>query len=151
MSIDLTRDVPRSPFDELDGFPWLPRMIDKTRALVAGRPGDYSPFPGPGDRGFLKHFGVDAEGFRKQVEAGASDEAIAEWVAAHAKNGTDEAKSAFRREQLGPHSNPVFKLITKILGWMGREAIAEHSPGVVWWRLNSVARVLAAEEGHPLP
>ena len=33
---DLTKEFPRSPLEELDGLPWLPRMVDKVRALQAG-------------------------------------------------------------------------------------------------------------------
>ena len=31
---DLTKEFPRSPYDELAGFPWLPRLVDKVRVIT---------------------------------------------------------------------------------------------------------------------
>ena len=59
---DLSKEFPRSPLDELDGLPWLPRLIDKVRALQAGTLGDYTPFPCGGDRGFCDHDGFGCRG-----------------------------------------------------------------------------------------
>ena len=39
--MDLTRDVPRSPYEKLGGIVFLPRSIDKGRAELAGTLGDY--------------------------------------------------------------------------------------------------------------
>lgn len=72
MAPDLTKQVPRSPFDELEGFAWLPRMIDKARATFAGTNGDYTPFPCPGDKQFLRYFGIDAGELGRLIVPGAS-------------------------------------------------------------------------------
>lgn len=42
---DLTKECPRSPYAEMGGFPWLPRLIDKVRAKHAGTIGAYIPYP----------------------------------------------------------------------------------------------------------
>jgi hypothetical protein len=55
------------------------------------------------------------------------------------------------RSSGSPPQPGLLKLIAKILGWLGRKEIARNSPSVHWFSLNSVPRVLAAEEGHPLP
>ena len=39
--MDLTCDVPRSPYDKLGGIVFLPRSIDKGRADLAGTLGEY--------------------------------------------------------------------------------------------------------------
>ena len=39
--MDLTRDVPRSPYASLGGIVFLPRAIDKARADAAGTLGEY--------------------------------------------------------------------------------------------------------------
>lgn len=48
MALDLRTDIPRNPFDQIDGYAWLPRLIDKTRAYFAGTKGSYTRYPSPG-------------------------------------------------------------------------------------------------------
>ncbi len=43
---DLTVKVPRGLYAELEGYAWLPRMLDKGRATLAGTAGGY-PFGCP--------------------------------------------------------------------------------------------------------
>lgn len=151
MALDLTRDVPRSPFDEIDGFPWLPRLIDKVRAWQAGTLGDYSAYPCPGDRGFLKAFGLEAAPLGDLIKGGATDEAVGAWVSAHAQNGGEASKAAFRQEQNVAHANPFFKLIARIMAWKNRQDFARKTPPIDWRRIKTIAQVIAAQEGHPIP
>ena len=69
---DLTREVPRSPYEELDGIPWLARLIDKLRAMLAGTLGEYIPYPCGGDRGFLATVGIEPDALRETIASGAS-------------------------------------------------------------------------------
>lgn len=151
MALDLTHEVPRSPFDELDGFLWLARMIDKARALHAGTLGDYSAYPCPGDKVFLQHFGLDAAALGEVIRGGASDEAITAWVASHASDASPAAKSAFRRKQIEPYANPLMRLAVMLMRWKNASAIRAKSPQVALGSLNTFAKLVAAEEGHPLP
>ncbi len=150
-TLDLTKAVPRSPFDDLEGFLWLPRMIDKARAFYAGKHGEYTPYPCPGDKHFLKHFGLDAEALGALIRAGAPDDEIAAWVAAQAKDSSDAAKAAFRRSQREPYANPLLRLAVVLLRWKNAASIKAGTPGVDLGSLDTFAKLVAAEEGHPLP
>lgn len=78
---DLTRHPPRSPRVRLGGFVHLPRLLDKTRAVLAGRQGDYL-FPCPLDERFFAFTGIATEAFLAAVRAGHNDTAMLAWVRA---------------------------------------------------------------------
>lgn len=147
MALDLTRDVPRSPFDELAGFAWLPRMIDKARAGFAGTLGEYSVYPCAGDRAFLGHYRLDAAALGTMIRDGASDGAIAAYVMDHARG--DHA--AFKARLTEPYGNPFRRLALFAFRTMVARRSATTHPGVDWGRHHTFARVIAAEEGHPPP
>ena len=149
MALDLRTQVPRSPFDELEGFPWLARLIDKARAEFAGTSGEYSAYPCPGDRGFLKAFGVDHGPLGELIKSGADDAAIAAWITANARDGSADAKAAYRKTLMGPHGNPIFAAFAKWLAFKSRASLAQR--GIPWMSLDSIPKALAAEEGHPVP
>jgi len=78
---DLTKFPPRSPRTRLGGFAQLPRMIDKARAVAAGKGGDFH-YNCPIDQKLLGFAGVNADAFMEQVKAGKSDsELLAFFVA----------------------------------------------------------------------
>ncbi len=64
---DLTKFPPRSPRVRLGGYVILPRMLDKGRATVAGKNGEYH-YACPLDQGFLEFVGIDPEALKKQTE-----------------------------------------------------------------------------------
>lgn len=76
---DLTRHPPRSPRVRLGGFVHLPRLLDKARAVAAGRQGDYV-FPCPLDQRFFAFTGLDADAFLAEVRTGKSDTEMLAWV-----------------------------------------------------------------------
>ena len=76
---DLTREAPRSPRIRVGGYAILGRTIDKCRALVAGNIGEYH-FDCPLDRMFFEFKGINGEDFRAQIEQGASDQEMVEWL-----------------------------------------------------------------------
>lgn len=80
---DLTRHPPRSPFTRLGGFVHLPRLIDKARALAAGRAGDYH-YPCPFDQRFFAFTGIDADAFLAEVKSGKSDAELLAFVQVNA-------------------------------------------------------------------
>jgi hypothetical protein len=149
MALDLTHDVPRSPFDELGGFPWLPRMLDKARAHFAGTRGEYSAYPCAGDKNFLDFFGLDADALGALVRDGESDEAIAVWVKQHAKRPDDGP--AFRRKLLSPSPNPLINVAMAIFKWkIAREMRAKGRPAD-FSGIDTFSKLIAVEEGHPVP
>ena len=86
---DLTQRPPRSARVQLGGYVILPRMLDKGRATIAGKNGEYK-FACPLDQRFLEFAGIDPEELRKELSAGKADGAIVEWITAHAKNKPTE-------------------------------------------------------------
>lgn len=82
---DLTKQPPRSPRVRLGGYTLLPRMLDKGRATLAGRNGEYN-YACPLDQRFFEFAGVDPEALKKELSAGGSDWEILEWIDANAKH-----------------------------------------------------------------
>ena len=76
---DLTKEAPRSPRIRVGGYAILGRTIDKCRALVAGNIGEYH-FDCPLDNMLFGFKGVKGEGFKAQIEQGASDQEMVEWL-----------------------------------------------------------------------
>jgi len=82
---DLTKQAPRSPRVRLGGYAILPRMLDKGRATLAGKNGEYH-YACPLDHEFLDFTGTDPEALKKELAAGKGDGEILEWIVAHAKH-----------------------------------------------------------------
>src|SRR5262245_26853088 len=86
---DLRKQPPRSPRVRLGGYALLPRMLDKGRATLAGKVGEYK-FGCPLDQRFLTFVGLSAAGVKKQIATGKGDGEILKWIRATAKHaGTD--------------------------------------------------------------
>ena len=81
---DLRQTEPRSPKEELGGFPLAARTLDKCRATLAGTNGEFT-FNCPMDQKFFANTGIGAEAFRSFVATGASDDDVAQWIAEHAR------------------------------------------------------------------
>ncbi len=81
---DLTKQPPRSPRVRLGGYVLLPRMLDKGRALLSGKNGEYS-YACPLDQRFLEYTGVDADALKQELAAGKGDGEILDWINSHAK------------------------------------------------------------------
>lgn len=103
-SFDLTKQPPRSPRVRLGGYVILPRCLDKGRATLNGKNGEYH-FDCPMDQHFLEFAGVNAEALKKELAAGKGDGEILEWIQANAKHKRTPfeiaAWSAFH-DQRGP-------------------------------------------------
>ena len=88
---DLTKLPPRSPRVRLGGYALLPRMLDKGRATIAGKNGEYH-YNCPNDQHFLNFVGVDAEALKKELAKGKGDGEILEWIEANAKHKRNAAE-----------------------------------------------------------
>jgi hypothetical protein len=83
---DLTQRPPRSPRVRLGGYVLLARMLDKGRALLAGKLGEYR-FNGKGmDRHFYNFTGITAETLLAELATGKGDGEIIAWVQEQAKS-----------------------------------------------------------------
>lgn len=104
---DLTQRPPRSTRCKLGGYVLLPRMLDKGRAEIAGKAGEYH-YNCPLDQHILNYLGIDATLLRKELATGKSDGEILEWINANAKNKRTpweiDQWSAFQ-EKRGPDSD----------------------------------------------
>jgi hypothetical protein len=88
---DLTQRPPRSPRVRLGGYAILARMLDKGRATIAGKNGEYH-YACPMDERFLDFAGIDPEALKKELAAGKSDSEILEWIEKNGKNKPTEAE-----------------------------------------------------------
>ncbi len=82
---DLTQHPPRSPRVRLGGYAILPRLLDKGRATLAGKNGEYR-YACPLDQRFLEFVGIDAEALKEQLATGKGDGEILEWLIAHSRH-----------------------------------------------------------------
>ncbi len=74
MIVDLRAGPPRRWSESLGQIRWLPRLIDKTRAALAGTLGDYLYGQSPLDRSLLRTLGISHREFARIV-GGAPDDA----------------------------------------------------------------------------
>ena len=102
---DLTKFPPRSPRVRLGGYVILPRMLDKGRATVAGKHGEYH-YACPLDERFLEFVGINPAALKKQL--GKSDTEVLKWIeknAKHKRTGPEIAAWSAFQEQRAP-DNP---------------------------------------------
>jgi len=81
---DLTQRPPRSPRVRLGGFVILPRMLDKGRATIIGKNGEFH-FDCPLDKRFLEFAGINAAPLKKQLALGKGDWEILQWINKNSK------------------------------------------------------------------
>jgi len=86
---DLTKEAPRSPRIRVGGYAIVGRTIDKCRALVAGNIGEYH-FDCSLDNTLFGFKGVKGDDFKAQIENGASDQQMAEWLDQSGEKKTPE-------------------------------------------------------------
>ena len=67
----------------LGGYAILPRMLDKGRATLAGKQGEYH-YACPLDQQFLTFAGIDPEQLKQEL--GKSDTEVLAWIQQHGKN-----------------------------------------------------------------
>ena len=91
---DLTQHPPRSPRVRLGGYAMLARVIDKGRATLVGKHGDYK-YGNPMDQHFLTFTGIAKEALLEQIKTGAGDWELLKWVNANAspKRGPHEVRA----------------------------------------------------------
>ena len=127
--MDLTQRPPRSCRVRLGGYVILPRMLDKCRAELEGKNGDYH-YDCPLDRRFLSFAGIDAAALKTEVAKGLGDGALLAWISENAANRRSDWEiaqwSAFR-ETAAPSDNDSRDFVSKLATGAGgaeREDIA---------------------------
>jgi hypothetical protein len=88
-------------------------MLDKGRATIAGKNGEYH-YACPLDERFLAFAGIDPAALKEQLAAGKGDGEILEWIQNHAKTKPTDAQIAVwseladRRVPTDPESRGYF-------------------------------------------
>ncbi len=81
---DLTRHPPRSPRSMLGGYAHLPRLLDKARAVAAGKAGDFH-YNCPFDQKFFEFTGLHHTAFMAEIKKGKSDSEMLAYVSKKSK------------------------------------------------------------------
>jgi len=88
----MAEQLPRSPYDALNGLVYFPRMLEKIRFNAAGMLGPlYVPHLGDGfDGRCLRFLGVNYDDVKARVFEGKSDQEVFDWCLAHGRKPTEE-------------------------------------------------------------
>src|SRR5437773_7275714 len=82
---DLTQRPPRSPRCRLGGYVILPRMLDKGRATLAGKNGEFT-YDASFDQHLINFLGFEPAALLEQLAAGKGDGEILEWLKTNARH-----------------------------------------------------------------
>jgi hypothetical protein len=85
-SIDLTQRPPRSHRIRLGGYVMLPRILDKARAQLAGKIGEYRYGAKSMDRHFFTFTGIEPDALLTELATGKGDGEVLAWIEANAKH-----------------------------------------------------------------
>jgi len=86
---DLTEHPPRSVRVRLGGYAHLPRLIDKARAELRGKAGDYH-YNCPLDHHFFSFTGINHRKMLAAIRAAKSDTQVLAWVNRQTKRSASE-------------------------------------------------------------
>lgn len=90
--MDLTKEYPRSPREQLDGIMLLPRAIDKARAQLEGKLGEYKYFGCRLNTRLFNTLGVTDEEFLDAVRRSPDDESVLEWIREYVRPERDKVQ-----------------------------------------------------------
>lgn len=90
---DLTKQPPRSPRVRLGGYALVPRMLDKGRAEIVGKNGEYH-YNCPLDQRVLEFLGIDAAALKAELATGKGDGEILAWIVGNQRNKHTPAEIA---------------------------------------------------------
>jgi hypothetical protein len=107
---DLTQQPPRSPRSRLGDYALMARMIDKGRADLQGKVGEYH-FACPLDQMLFEFKGVNADEVKKLLGSGATDEQVLSWFNGHGTTKSGEEIKAWSNgvEGYRPYDDPEKK------------------------------------------
>lgn len=94
---NLTKEAPRSPHVKLGGFVILARAIDKCRAEIANKKGEYE-FNCELDRYLFDFMATDAQNFKIEVSKDATDDELVDFVKKSGNQKTDKEISEWSEE-----------------------------------------------------
>ena len=133
---DLTQHPPRSARVRLGGYAILPRMLDKGRATIAGKQGEYK-YACPLDQRFLDFAGVDPEALKKELAAGKGDGEILDWLQKTAKHKRTDAEIAVWSEMADKRA-PADIESREFFNELQQKAAPKREDIVTWFDLLDV-------------
>ena len=121
--IDLTQRPPRSFRVRLGNYVVLARMLDKGRATLPGKNGEYI-YNSPTDQQLVQFLGFDADALLKELPTGKGDGEMLEWVEAHSKTPRSsweiEAWSAFMDKRAPDSDAETLAFFAEYLGRLSK-------------------------------
>ena len=121
--IDLTQRPPRSFRVRLGSYVVLARMLDKGRATLAGKNGEYI-YNSPTDQHLVKFLGFDPDALSKELATRKGDGESLEWVQTHSKTLRSpwevEAWSAFMEKRAPDSDAETLAFIAEQLGRLSK-------------------------------
>jgi hypothetical protein len=116
---DFTQHPPRSTRVRLGGYSHLPRLLDKARAHLAGKLGEYK-WNCPLDKRFFAFTGIDEAALLAEIKPDRSDVEMLAWIGTQTKRQPYEiaAWSAWL-EQNGPGGIPGHEWVASTLKGAG--------------------------------
>jgi hypothetical protein len=121
--IDLTQRPPRSFRVRLGNFVVLARMLDKGRATLAGKNGEYI-YNSPTDQRLVQFLGFDPDALSKELATGKGDGEILEWVQANSKTPRApweiEAWSAYMEKRAPDSDAETLAFFAEYLGRLSK-------------------------------
>ncbi|MGH7736768.1 MAG: DUF5069 domain-containing protein [Candidatus Tyrphobacter sp.] len=145
---DLRRGPPRRWNESLGQIRWLPRLIDKTRAAIAGTLGDYLFGQSPTDRALLRELGLSHREFARIVHDAPGD---ADVLASLQARSPERVRAARQwSDEIGRRKALFLFLIDLDDGYLDRRWAILRMPvrlGAAWFvrTLKRVAPSRAAE------
>ena len=114
-SPDLTQHPPRSVRVRLGGYAHLSRLLDKARAVIGGKAGEFH-YNCPLDQRFFAFTGLDHEKMLAEIKTGKTDVQMLEWVNAQSKRSVQEAITwSAWLENLGPGGSEGHEWIASVI------------------------------------
>ncbi|MEO6913479.1 MAG: DUF5069 domain-containing protein [Candidatus Baltobacteraceae bacterium] len=106
--LDLTKQAPRAPREQLGGLVMLPRTIDKLRAgLPGGNIGEYQISPGL-SQWFLDELKLTEERLREVVASARDDDEVVTWIHTHTDPSTyAEANKRLSQRPIDDPADPA--------------------------------------------
>ena len=141
MSIDLTKEFPRSVHDKVHGIVQLGRTTDKAKALAHGNIGEYH-YNCSMDQAVFEFLGIDHEAYLDKVKSAKGDDEILAYAKQFTDKKTPEQIDAWNRQWVTAQpSGESLEYMTNL-----RKQLAPDRDDITTW-----ADVLDLDEGRTVP
>lgn len=119
--MDLTNQKPRSPYERLGGIVFLPRAIDKGRADLEGKLGEYFSRTGY-SKTLFDFLGIAPDSFIEALKDHSTDQSVLEWVQSNMTKQTAAEIEEFNRsmENRTPQDPEAWARYRKFLSDVGQ-------------------------------